>query len=90
MSLLKKLNITFDADGDTIISKEKLHQLIRLAKAEKTFWDEKNFPNDCYVLVDRNGDDFYPIPVEELEEWQKDGSFEKGDYLYKMNLQKKF
>lgn len=89
MSLLKRLNITFDADGNTILSKEKLQQLIQLAKSEKTFWNEENFPRDCYVLVDRNGEDFYPFPVKELEEWQKDGSFEKGDYLYKMNLQKK-
>ena len=89
MSLLKKLNITFDADGNTILSKEKLEQLIQIAKAEKTFWNEKTFPSDCYVLVDHNGEDLYAFPIQELEEWQ-DGSFEKGDYLYKMNFQKRF
>ena len=90
MSLLRKLNITFDADGNAILSKEKLQQLIQLAKAEKTFWIDENFPVNCYVLVDRNGEDFYPFPIEELEEWQKEGSFEKGDHLYEMTLQKKF
>lgn len=90
MSLLKRLNITFDAEGNTILSKEKLHQLIQLAKAEKTFWNDESFPGECYILVDRNGEDFYPFAIEELEEWQKDGSFQKGDYLYKMNLQKQF
>ena len=90
MSLLKKCNITFDANGNTILSKEKLQQLIQLAKAEKTFWDDETFPSDCYVLVDRNGQDFYPFPLEELEEWQKDGSCGKGDYLYNMILQKQF
>jgi hypothetical protein len=89
MSLLKKLNIVFDADGNTILSKEKLQQLIQLAKAERTFWNDENFPGNCYVLVDRNSEDFYPFPIEELEEWLKDGSFEKGDYLYKMSLEKK-
>lgn len=89
MSLLKKLNIIFDTDGNTILSKEKLQQLIQLAKLEKTFWKDENFPSDCYVLVDRNGEDFYPFPIVELEKWQKDGSFEKGDYLYKMNLLKR-
>ena len=85
MSLLKKLNITFDADGNTILSKEKLQQLIQLAKVEKTIWNAEKFPSDCYVLVDRNGEDFYPFPIEELEEWQKDGSFEKGDSYIKCN-----
>ena len=89
MSLLEKLSIMFDADGNTILSKEKLQQLIQLAKAKKTLWIDDNFQSDSYVLVDRNGEDFYPFPAEELAEWQKDGSFEKSDYLYTMNLQKK-
>jgi hypothetical protein len=90
MTLLDKLKISFDANGDTNISKEKLLGLIQIAKTEKIFTAGKNFPIDCYVLVDSNGTDFYPFPLEELELWQKDGSFEKGDYLYKMIFQKKY
>ena len=90
MKLLEKLNITFDADDNTTISKEKLKRLIIIAKSEKIFTDDNIFPDDCYVLEDRNGTDFYPFPLEEYEEWQKDGRFAKGDYLYKMNLLKKF
>ncbi len=89
MRLLEKLNITFDVDGNTTISKEKLLRLIATAKSERIFTEDNLFPNDCYVLVDQNSTDFYPFASEELEEWEKDGSFVKGDYLYKMNLVRK-
>jgi hypothetical protein len=90
MTLFERLNITFDPDGNATISREKLQRLIQIVKSERIFSDEGIFPDDCYVLVDRNGNDFYPFPLAMYEEWQKDGSFEKGDYLYKMNLIQKF
>lgn len=90
MSLLKRLNIKFDGDGNTTISKEKLQHIIHISRSEKIFADAHFFPRECYVLVDHNGIDFYPFPVAELPEWEKDGSFEMGDVLYKMNLIKKY
>lgn len=88
-SLLKRLKIRFDNHGNTVISKEKFEQLIRLAKSENKSWNEKDFPIECYVLVDSNGDDFYTFPDAEIEEWEKDGSFEQGDFLYRMYLLRK-
>ena len=90
MRVLKKLNITFDDDGNTTISREKLHLIIHISRSEKIFADAHSFPNECYILVDRNGIDFYPFPVEEYLAWEKDGSFEMGDVLYKMSIIKKY
>jgi len=43
-----------------------------------------------YLLVESHSTDCYPLPVNKLETWEKDGSFEKGDALYKIELVKKF
>ncbi len=61
MKLLEKLNITFDADGNATISKEKLLRLITIAKSEKIFSDDNIFPDDCYVLVDPTVPIFIPF-----------------------------
>lgn len=89
MTLFERLNIEFDADGNATIAKEKLQRLIQIVKSEKIFSGGAIFPENCYVLVDRNGTDFYPFSLTEYEDWKKDGSFEKGDCLYKMDLIRK-
>lgn len=53
---------------------KKLQRLIQLAKAEKHF-GMTNFLCECYVLVDSNGDEFYPFLVEEPEELAKRWKF---------------
>ena len=60
-------------------------ELTKKIRLENIFSENDLVSTEFYILMDRNGKDFYPFPIEELEEWQKDGSFERGDTLYKMN-----
>jgi len=89
MTLFEKLNIKFNSNGNTTISREKLKRLIAIAKADKMYFDDHIFPKNCFVLIDGRSFEFFPFPQTELDVWEKDGSFVKGDYLYKMKLIKK-
>lgn len=42
------------------------------------------------IILDGNDDRFYKVTKEELEDWKKDGSLEKGDALYKIELIKQY
>lgn len=46
--------------------------------------------NSELIILDGNDDRFYKVTKEELEEWKKDGSLEKGDALYKIELIKQY
>ena len=60
-------------------------ELTKQVKLENIFSENDFVSTEFYILMDRNGKDFYPFPIEEIDEWKKDGSFERGDTLYKMN-----
>ena len=77
--------IGFDERNDAKISRDTLFDLIKQGRLENVFFENDLVRSEYYILVDRNGKDFYPFPVGELNEWEKDGSFERGDTLYKMN-----
>lgn len=79
----KKLNIVFDENGNTVISKEKLTQLFDQAQLGEIYFDESRPSDEGYLLIDKNGRDFYPFPSDEIEEWEHDGSTKPGDMLYK-------
>jgi hypothetical protein len=87
---MKSRMISFDKKNNTILSMDKLVELIKLLRLENIFSENDFISPECYILVDRNGKDFYPFPVGEIDEWEKDGSFERGDTLYKMNRLKTF
>jgi hypothetical protein len=77
--------ISFDERNDAKISKNTLSELIKQGRLENVFFGNAFVSPEYYILVDKNGKDFYPFPVGELNEWEKDGSFERGDTLYKIN-----
>jgi hypothetical protein len=87
MDIINRLKINFDKNGNITISKSDLLSLI---KQISIFSEDGSFPIESYLLVDKNGKDFYPFPMVELEEWINDGSCEPGDALYKMQLIKKY
>lgn len=84
--LINRLNIDFDQDGNTTLSKEKL--LLLLGSASM-FADYHNLPDEFYMLIDQNGMDFYPFPKNDFQQWEADGSFEVGDSIYHVKLFKK-
>ncbi len=77
--------ISFDEKNNAKISKDTLFELIKQGRLENVFSENAFDSPEYYILVDRNGKDFYPFPVGEISEWGKDGSFEPGDTLYKIN-----
>ena len=77
--------ISFEERNYAKISRDTLFDLIKQGRLENVFFENDFVSPEYYILVDRNGKDFYPFPVGELNEWEKDGSFERGDMLYKMN-----
>lgn len=88
-NLLDKFNIKFDVHGNTNISRGKLLKLIS-AKQELHVYNERNFlPHEFYLLVDRNGIDFYPFHISEFNDWEQDGSFEEGDSIFTVKFLKK-
>ena len=76
--------ISFGKKNNSIISRDTLFELIKQGKLENVISENAFVSPEYYILVDRNGKDFYPFPVGEINEWEKDGSFERGDMLYKM------
>lgn len=87
--LLKRLNIEFDKDGNTNISKEKLLRLVKMVRSDRLINEHDSIPDEFYLLIDRNQIDFYPFPHSEYSVWERDGSFEKGDAIYDVKLLKK-
>jgi hypothetical protein len=88
--LFEKLKIEFDDNGNASVSKTELLKLIAKVRTEKIFKQSQIYSEECYALIDAIENELYPFPVSELQEWEEDGSFEKGDALYKMQLIKKY
>jgi len=84
-TIFKKMQISFDENNLTTISKDKLLLIFKKIKMEHVFLENSCLGDECYILVDKNGKDFYPFPIKDLNEWEKDGSCESGDTLYKIH-----
>lgn len=89
-SIFEKMKLVFDEKNNIIISKHEFLAIAKKVSRVNTFSEQEFLPTECYVLVDRNLKDFYPFPLEELDEWEKDGSCEKGNSLYRMQLLKSY
>jgi hypothetical protein len=87
--LLQQLNIEFDSEGNTLLSKEKLLKLLEMVRSDKLIKEDDALPDEFYLLVDRNRIDFYSFPLVEYPVWEQDGSFEPGDAIYKTQLIKR-
>jgi len=83
-SIFDELNLVFDDNGNTTISRSKLTSLVKTVMQANVFSEDKVLPMECYVLVDKNLADFYLVMSNELENWESDNSCESGDLLFKM------
>jgi len=88
VNLIEKIDIVFDENNNTIISKDQLLKTIKEFATCAVFSEE--LPSQWYILMDRNHKDFYPFNASEIQEWEKDGSCEKGDTLYQMQFVKTY
>lgn len=89
--IFDKLGIIFDEKDDTtIISKKKLEYILSHTKLGNLYFDESRPSDEGYLLIENNSNDFYPFPIDELDEWENDGSCRPGDFLFKMILIKKY
>ena len=87
---VKKFGIKFDENGMAAVSIKELRELLVHVKSGKVFCEEELPSDQNYLLVENHSTDYYLFPANKLETWEKDGSFEKGDTLYKIELVKRF
>ena len=80
----------FDKNDNTLISKKQLQTLIEQSQLSEIYFEGNTPPDEGYLLVEKNGNNFDFIPTNEIEEWQKDGSIEQGDTLYQIKLVKRY
>jgi hypothetical protein len=86
----QKFGITFDEKGETVISIKEMTNLLAQVRSGKLFCEEAQLSDQNYLLIENHSSDYYIFPNDKLEAWGKDGSFEKGDALYKIELVKRF
>ena len=86
----KKFGITFDEKGEAVISIKKMNDLLAQVKSGELFCEEAQLSDQNYLLIESHSSDYYIFPKDKFEAWEKDGSFEKGDALYKIELVKRF
>jgi hypothetical protein len=89
-NVFRKLGIAFDKNDNTLISRKKLEKVLQLAKLGELYLDESCTFNEGYLLIENNSRDFYPFPLDELEEWELDGSMTLGDKLFKLSYVKTY
>ena len=87
---IKALDVQQQTDGRYVLSRTELISIILKLNAVIIYPEFDNVPEACLVLVDRNSREFHLFNTEALPVWSRDGSFEKGDRLYQMNLLKEF
>jgi hypothetical protein len=85
-----KLGIFFDQTGNTIVSQKKLEQLLEQSRLGNLYCAEKEPPGEGYLLIEYRSNDLYPFPFHELEEWERDGSLQPGDRLFRITLVKEY
>ena len=86
----QKFGITFDEKGEGVISIKQMTGLLAQVRSGELFCEEAQLSNQNYLLIGNHSSDYYIFPMNKLEVWEKDGSFEKGDVLYKIQLVKRF
>lgn len=86
----QKFGITFDEKGEAVISIKKMTDLLAQVRAGQLFFEETHLSDQNYLLIENHSSDYYIFPKDKLEAWEKDGSFEKGDALYRLELVKRF
>ena len=86
----QKFGITFDEKGEAVISIKEMTDLFAQVKSGELFCEEAQLSDQNYLLIENNSSDYYIFPKDKLEGWEKDGSFEKGDALYKIEVVKRF
>ena len=87
---INKFGITFNEKGEAIVSIREITVLLERVKWGELFCDEPEPSAQSYLLVESNSSGFYVFPKDKLEAWEDDGSFEKGDSLYKIELIKRY
>lgn len=90
ISALKEMDIQFDSNDNITISKQNLLLLIQRANTLTLYSEKESLPTESFVLIDKNSKDLYPFSKNEIEEWETDGSCEKGDRLYKLEFLKEY
>ena len=88
ITLLGEVGITLNHNNEVVLTKDKLELIVQRLRTPEVFFEDCELPSECFVLIDQNTKAFYPFNREELNEWNSDGSFEKGDKLYRMELVK--
>ena len=87
---LQKFGITFNAKGEAVISIRQITDLLSQVRSGELFCEEARLCDQNYLLIENDSSDCYIFPKDKLDTWEKDGSFEKGDALYKIELIKRF
>jgi len=88
--IFQRFGIVFDKNENTIISKKKLQTLFEQSQSGEIYFEGNSPPDEGYLLVEKDGMNFNFFPNNEFEEWQNDGSFEKGDILYQIKLIRRY
>jgi len=88
--IFQKLGIVFDENHNTLISEKKLQILSEQFQSGEIYFVDNTPPDEGYLLVEKNGNNFDIFPSNEIEEWEKDGSIEQGDILYQIKLVKRY
>ena len=89
-NIFERVAIKFDENESTTISKKKLEYLLQQTKLGNLYFDESRPSDEGYLLIENNSNDFYPFPLDELDEWENDGSCLPGDSLFKLTFIKKY
>lgn len=93
MKILKSLepeSFQFNEDDQVIISKTKLMELLMEASKVSFYLESDLQDESCFILMDNNRKDLYPISQNQIRKWEKDGSCECGDKLFRLQLIKKY
>ncbi|MES2133896.1 MAG: hypothetical protein V4506_16210 [Bacteroidota bacterium] len=88
IKLINESQIDLCDDGRLILSKTELFSFLLKLNGVKVYSELDKLPDECFVLVYKNFQDFYPFLIDEIHEWAKDGSFGNGDKLYKTTIMK--
>ena len=86
----QKFGIPFDEKGEAVISIKEMTNLLAQVKSGEVFCEEAQLSDQNYLLIENHSSDYYLFPKDKPDAWEKDGSFEKGDALYKIELVKRF
>ena len=78
------MGIKFDKNGQTTISRKKLEYLLKHAQLGEIYPESDMTACEGCLLIDKASKDFFPFPADQLPEWEKDGSCQPGDVLYKL------